>query len=402
MVASVAAIVGISHWIIQSWCVNVFVCVRMCVCLCVRACVCACVCVCGRVYTCVCVSRALNSIKRFLVCNTVQHAPVPSFIKTFTSHSCNALQHTATYCNTIFNSKNPSHLHCNALQHAAAPSLTKSPPATRCNGLQHITNNFHKDPCNALPHTAPQCNTMSNIAPYITCTATHCNTLQHTAIHCNTLQHTATHCNKLQHTPTHSNILQHTATPSLQHTPTQRHLQQAIPITETSPRQEHPHSVLTKRALYLTKRTLYNIKRALNLLHLNVTARTFCLPLPKEPYTLVKECYSIAKEAHTIQKEPYTGSKELYVTCTWPWLSAPSFCPCSRSLCVYVCLMMMERGEGVVEFCERERPKVRVSFYFCSWLISYVARDSFHLRFVTYFGCNSWLISQAVRDSFRT
>ena len=49
----------------------------------------------------------------------------------------------------------------------------------------------------ALQHTATQCNTLQHIATRCNAlqhTATHCNTLQHIAMHCNTLQHTATHC----------------------------------------------------------------------------------------------------------------------------------------------------------------------------------------------------------------
>jgi len=61
--------------------------------------------------------------------------------------------------------------------------------------------------CNALQRTATRCNTqvMSHIShatniTHDTWVSTCCNTLQHTATHCNTLQHTATHCNTLQHT----------------------------------------------------------------------------------------------------------------------------------------------------------------------------------------------------------
>jgi len=52
-----------------------------------------------------------------------------------------------------------------------------------------------------LQHTATYCNTLyakgDEVVQQSMCTATHCNTLQHTATHCNTLQHTATHCNTL-------------------------------------------------------------------------------------------------------------------------------------------------------------------------------------------------------------
>jgi len=49
-----------------------------------------------------------------------------------------------------------------------------------------------------LQHTATYCTTLFRTATHRTTlqhTASHCNTLQHTATHCNTLQHTATHCN---------------------------------------------------------------------------------------------------------------------------------------------------------------------------------------------------------------
>ena len=45
--------------------------------------------------------------------------------------------------------------------------------------------------CNTLQHTATHCNALQQTKH--SATAPHCNTLQHTAAHCNTLQHTATH-----------------------------------------------------------------------------------------------------------------------------------------------------------------------------------------------------------------
>ena len=99
----------------------------------------------------------------------------------------NALQHTATHCNT--------------LQHAA----------THCNTLQYLHSHLMKSCCVSL----------------LLCTSTHCNTLQHTAMHCNTLQHAAipaihavisrrrVACPSrylLQHTAAHCNSLQHSTT----------------------------------------------------------------------------------------------------------------------------------------------------------------------------------------------
>jgi len=54
---------------------------------------------------------------------------------------------------------------------------------------------------NALQRTATQCNTLLHIAAHCNTlqhTATHCNTMPYTATHCNTLQHAATRCNTLQ------------------------------------------------------------------------------------------------------------------------------------------------------------------------------------------------------------
>ena len=112
-------------------------------------------------------------------------------------HTCNTLQHTATYCNIL----KYTATHCsNTLPHTA----------TQCNTLQHTTTR-----CDTLKHTATHCNTLkyaatqcSNILPH---TATHWNTPQHSATHCNKLEHTATH-NTLRHTAIHRSTLQHTAT----------------------------------------------------------------------------------------------------------------------------------------------------------------------------------------------
>jgi len=58
--------------------------------------------------------------------------------------------------------------------------------------------NIDTDRCNALQHTATHCNTTATHYNSLRDTE-RCNALQHTATHCNTLQHTATHCNILQH-----------------------------------------------------------------------------------------------------------------------------------------------------------------------------------------------------------
>ena len=68
--------------------------------------------------------------------------------------------------------------------------------------------------CNAVQHSATQCNTLMDM--YM-CDMTHTQMCvrihddsRHSSRHCNTLRHTATHCNTPQHTTTHCNTLQHT------------------------------------------------------------------------------------------------------------------------------------------------------------------------------------------------
>jgi len=130
--------------------------------------------------------------------NAVQH----------TATHCNTQQHTATQCNT---------LHCNILQDTAI--LCTATYALNTNGLcltliswfwgifQLCTcpPGFYgcSSWCNCitLQHAATRCNALQR-------TATHCNALQRTATHCNALQRTATHCNTLQHTAAHCTTLQ--------------------------------------------------------------------------------------------------------------------------------------------------------------------------------------------------
>ena len=85
-----------------------------------------------------------------------------------------ALQYTATYCNTL----QPTATHCNMVQHTAVHW---------CVGMKARA--LFSD-CNTLQHAAKCCNMLQRSAPY-------CNALQHIVTHCNTLQHAATHCNTL-------------------------------------------------------------------------------------------------------------------------------------------------------------------------------------------------------------
>ena len=97
---------------------------------------------------------------------------------------CNALQHTATHCNTKSTTPFP-----------ACCQLQSGPHATRYDALQHVATG-----CSTLQHTAIHCNILQH-------TATHYNTLQHTEAHCTTLQHTATLYNALQYIATYCNTL---------------------------------------------------------------------------------------------------------------------------------------------------------------------------------------------------
>ena len=80
---------------------------------------------------------------------------------------------------------------------APAPTDSAAPAAV---ALQEVRDAMH---CNTLQHT--RCNTLPFVAAYRNTGVGHFNLLQliplqHSATHCNALQHTATHCNTLQHT----------------------------------------------------------------------------------------------------------------------------------------------------------------------------------------------------------
>jgi len=107
---------------------------------------------------------------------------------------CNALQHTATHCNTL--------QHCNAggqgrhskglytSRHCNTHHNTLQHTATYCNTLQHPAAHLH--------HTAAHCHIVLLVGRGGLHTAKHSTTLQHTAKHYITLQLTAAHCNILQ------------------------------------------------------------------------------------------------------------------------------------------------------------------------------------------------------------
>ena len=120
-----------------------------------------------------------------------------------------ALQHTATHCNTLQHTYTPLQ---HTLQHTTRDRkpflfylvVNHFSPTLQHTATHYYTRQHTATHCNTLQHTATHCNTLQR-------TATPCNTRQHTATPCNTLQHPATPCNTLQHTATHCNTLQHTA-----------------------------------------------------------------------------------------------------------------------------------------------------------------------------------------------
>jgi len=126
---------------------------------------------------------------RYSHCNALQHTATLCNTMQRSATHYNALQHTATLCNTLQRSAT----HCNALQHTATLCNILQRSATHCNALQHTATL-----CNTLQHTATLCNTLQRNA--LEHTATLCNTLQRSATLCTTLHHTAPHCNTLQHT----------------------------------------------------------------------------------------------------------------------------------------------------------------------------------------------------------
>ena len=124
--------------------------------------------------------------------------------------NCNALQHTATYCNTI---------QCNTLPLFAivltADVALVLLTSTHCTTLQHNTTQSTAKNFYSLPHSS------MHMQPRYFLTATrcvlfNCNALQHTATHCITSQHTATHSTATKFSPYASLSLQ--MQPRYQHT----------------------------------------------------------------------------------------------------------------------------------------------------------------------------------------
>ena len=123
-----------------------------------------------------CISNAhsRNALQRTATdCNTLRHTTARIKIASFASyaseaHSCNTLQHAVTRCST--------------LQHAAARCITLHHAATHCNALQHT----HRHTLHLLQFWPSQ-RTFT----------THYNTLYHAAT-----QHTLSHCNTPQDTHT--------------------------------------------------------------------------------------------------------------------------------------------------------------------------------------------------------
>jgi len=160
---------------------------------------------------------------------------------------CNALQYTATHCNTqdhavecpVYDFAFNTATHSNTLPHPATPRVVQSSAqcttvlahaATHCNILQytatHCNTQGHAVECllhelyDLASHAATHCNILQHIATHrvegTTWLLTHCSTLQYTEMLCKkqghaveclvydfaskTLQRTATRCNTLQHT----------------------------------------------------------------------------------------------------------------------------------------------------------------------------------------------------------
>jgi len=179
--------------------------------------------------------------------------------RSYHTHDCNTLQHSATLCNTLQRTA----AHCNTsawreervgrrqgrrhtidcgthmnsccvldtqgekrvqdtaahdktVQHTATHCNSLQLTATHCNTLQHVADSRREGRVQhttahdrTLQHTAAQCNPLQHSNTGQTLRARgECNTLLHTFTRCNTLQHTATHCNTLQHTATQCSSLQ--------------------------------------------------------------------------------------------------------------------------------------------------------------------------------------------------
>jgi len=108
---------------------------------------------------------------------------------------CNTLQHAATHCNTLQHTATC----CNILQHTARIDLPIEIRRTETQGRIN-PDVVAAAPYNALQRTATHCNTL-NTLPHNSTHYTTLPQLPHTATHYNALQH-ATHCNNTlqQHT----------------------------------------------------------------------------------------------------------------------------------------------------------------------------------------------------------
>jgi len=138
------------------------------------------------------------SVYRGVTCATP--ADVACAFYTSNTHSCNALQRTATHCNTLRH---------NTARINIASYASYASEAHSCNTLQHAATR-----CNTLQHAAARCIMLQR-------TVTHCNTHTYTRYTCYNfglrsapLQHTTTHSVTLQHT-----TLCHAATHHKTHTP---------------------------------------------------------------------------------------------------------------------------------------------------------------------------------------
>ena len=124
------------------------------------------------------------------------------------SRSCNALQLTATHCNsnTMIWCADGCHAksswRCMRMPFFPGEACVKFSASPSFNIMQHTATH-----CNTPPHTATHCLQVfvSSLDPYHS--QSPCSTLQHTATLDNTLQQSATLCNILQYTTTHCNTL---------------------------------------------------------------------------------------------------------------------------------------------------------------------------------------------------
>jgi len=148
-----------------------------------------------------------SSYVAFTHCNTLQH----------TATHCNThrfFQHALKCFFVRLISKEP----CILLKETYILAKTPCTLSTVSN-FQNARTHFYVvwTTCNTLQHTAAFCNTLQLTVSIRTiallCDAGYelrCYQMQRTVTHFNTLQHTATHCHTLQHTLTHYDALEHT------------------------------------------------------------------------------------------------------------------------------------------------------------------------------------------------